>query len=256
MAIPQATGKGQRQSVSLRAFTCGWFTQPRSFFIDGADDGPVRSPVPAYLIEHRKGLALFDTGYGAKVRRLFGNAPGIELTEQDDIAARLIEADIDPGRIDWIVNSHFHLDHCGGNAQIPNATVIIQQAEIEAARRNGDSILYDPELYDTGQPFIAIAGEHDLFGDGSVMVFPTPGHTRGHQSVKVALPGGPVVLAGDCCYLKQSLDELRTSPGDDDPVVALATLRRLSGMRDQGTRIFYGHDGRFWRDIPQGKALR
>jgi Zn-dependent hydrolases, including glyoxylases len=243
-------------SVGLRAFTCGWFVQPKSFFIMGAGDEPIRSPVPAYLIEHPKGLALFDTGYGPKIRRLFGSAPGIEVTEQDDIAARLIEAGIDPAKINWIVNSHFHLDHCGGNVQIPNATVVVQRSEIEAARRSSDSILYDAELYDTGQPFLAVSGEHDLFGDGTVIVFPTAGHTRGHQSIKLGLPSGDVVLAGDCCYLKQSLDELQISPGDDDPEQARLTLKRLSAMRHRGTRIFYGHDGDFWQGIAQGTLLR
>lgn len=240
---------------TLRAFTCGWFTQPLSFFLRNAGDTPVRAPVPAYLVEHPKGMALFDTGFAQKMRVLYGAGHGLELTECDDVATRLIAAAVDPAQIRWIVNSHFHVDHCGGNSQIPNATVIVQRAELEAARAGLGSPLYDWELFDTGQPVLAIDGEHDVFGDGSVVVFPTLGHTPGHQSLRVRLPRGDVILAGDCCYLKQSLDELRTSSGDDDPEQALATLRHLHALRAKGTRIFYGHDGDFWRSVPQGEAI-
>jgi N-acyl homoserine lactone hydrolase len=79
---------------------------------------------------------------------------------------------------------------------------------------------------------------------------PTYGHTPGHQSAIVKLPGGDVLLAADCCYLQDNLDTLRTSPGDSDPQMALDTLRRLSAMRDRGTRIFYGHDRTFWQTLP------
>ena len=63
--------------------------------------------------------------------------------------------------------------------------------------------------FDTGQTFVQISGEHDLFGDSTVTVFPTLGHTPGHQSMRIRLASGHVVLAGDCCYLKRSLDLLR-----------------------------------------------
>lgn len=243
-------------AVKLRALTCGWFTQPASFFLKGADETPLRSPVPAYVIEHPRGLCVFDTGFSPKMRLLYGGQPMLELTEADDIACRLAAVGISPDRIQWIVNSHFHLDHCGGNAQLPNATVIIQRRELELARDSHGSMLYDKDLFDTGQPVLEIDGEHDLFGDGSVVAFPTYGHTRGHQSLKVRLPSGDVVLAGDCCYLKRSLDELRPSSGDEDEETALATLRRLASLRSGGTRIFYGHDGGFWKTIPQGEVLR
>ena len=247
-------------SVTLRAFTCGWLHLPVSFFIEGGEQTVLRSPVPAYLIEHPRGRVLFDTGLTVRARLLIdeqvsAGRQNFEFDEGTDIAARLRAIDIDPARIDWIVNSHLHSDHCGGNEAIPNASVVIQHRELVVARAQAGSMLYDDQSFETGQPFLGIDGEHDLFGDGRVTVFPTYGHTPGHQSMRVSLASGNVILTGDCCYLKRSLDELRTSPADVDKEQAAATLRRLRALRASGARIFYGHDGVFWKDVAQGVAL-
>jgi glyoxylase-like metal-dependent hydrolase (beta-lactamase superfamily II) len=247
-------------ALGFHAFTCGWFQSPLSFFLGGEDRKILRSPIPAYLIDHPKGRALFDTGLGLRFRRsideLLGpDATGFEFDESADIAARLRAIDVDPSTIRWIINSHFHADHCGGNASIPNATIIVQSRELAAAQVSAGGKLYDRADFDLGHPILAIDGEHDVFGDDSVVIFPTFGHTPGHQSARVRLPGGDVVLAADCCYLERSLDELRTSPGDADPAQALETLRRLAAMRARGTRIFYGHDAEFWKSLPQGRAI-
>ncbi len=248
-------------SVKLRAFTCGWFQSPASFFVGGEDRSILRSPIPAYLIEHPKGLALFDTGLGARFLRPAGErlAPdgvGFEFSESVSVAARLNAVGIDPDTIQWIINSHFHSDHCGGNSWIPNATIVIQNRELVAADAGAGSKLYSRADFDVGQPVFAIDGEHDLFGDGTVVVFPTHGHTPGHQSAKIKLSDGEVVLAADCCYLERSLNELLTSPSDVDAEEAMATLKRLSAMRARGTRIFFGHDGGFWKTVPQGSPIQ
>lgn len=248
-------------TVTLRAFTCGWFYAPVSFFIDGGDDTVLRAPIPAYLIEHPKGRALFDTGLALRVRPLAqaearAGRKTFEFDDGADIGAQLRAAEIDPRSVAWIVNSHLHTDHCGGNEAAPNARVLIQKSELAPARDLSGGPLYDRRDFDTGQPYVQICGEHDLFGDGSVTVFPTFGHTPGHQSMRLRLAGGHVVLAGDCCYLKRSLDLLRASPGDADQAQALATLRRLHELRCTGERIFYGHDGEFWQGVAQGVAQR
>jgi len=134
--------------------------------------------------------------------------------------------------------------------------VIIQRPEWDAARQGADGRTYHKDDFDHGHPVLAIQGEHDLYGDGSVLLFPSYGHTPGHQCARVKLPKGDVVLAADCCYLKRSLDELRVSPLNVDRELSLQTLRQLRELRDRGTRIFYGHDGDFWRSLPQGTPLQ
>jgi N-acyl homoserine lactone hydrolase len=247
-------------TVTVRAFTCGWIQSPLTFFLGGHDKTVIRAPVPAYLIEHPKGLALFDTGLGARFQRdieerLGPEQTGFEFDEHSDIAARMRAVGIDPASVAWIINSHFHADHCGGNASIPNATVIVQSRELAKARAEEGSQLYKAEDFAVGHPIKAIEGELDLFGDGTVRIVPTPGHTPGHQSAIVRLASGDVLLAADCCYLQRSLERLQVSPSDDDPATALKTLQRLAALRQRGTRIFFGHDPEFWKTVPVGIAI-
>jgi glyoxylase-like metal-dependent hydrolase (beta-lactamase superfamily II) len=247
--------------LELYAFTCGIFQSTKSFFVAGDGDDIVRSPVPAYLIDHPKGLALFDTGLNLRHRRAAGaelraDEQGFDMEDTSDIGARLIAIGIDPGKVRWIINSHLHADHCGGNASIPNATLIIQSAELAAARACDQPLLYNPADYDLGHSILPLSGEHDLYGDGSVTIFPTPGHTPGHQSVRVRLKDGDVVLTADCCYLKRNLDELVVPALNVDVEASMQTLKMLRRLRDSGTRIFYGHDRTFWTTVPQGVAIR
>ena len=100
-----------------------------------------------------------------------------------------------------------------------------------------------------------IDGEYDVFGDQSVTIIPTFGHTPGHQSARIRLANGPVILAADCCYLKRSIDEMRLSRGNWDAETSLETLRRLRSFREIGVRLFYGHDAEFWKAVPQATSL-
>lgn len=249
-----------KSAPTLYAFNCGWFQCRPGFFIEGETGDYLRGPVPSYLIEHPKGKALFDTGMGVRYRREMENALppdkfGLQWFEGQEIAARLRAIGVDPASIDWVINSHLHIDHCGGNASLPNATVIVQAAELEAAQANETAGLYEAEDYATGQPVKAIEGEHDLFGDGSVRIVPTFGHTPGHQSVIVKLAKGEALLAGDCCYTERNLDMMKMLPSTVDMAEGLRSLERLAALRRAGTRILFGHDGRQWAGVVEGVAL-
>ena len=246
--------------LRLYAFTCGWLTGPLGLFLRG-ESGRLRVPVPCYLVDHPRGRLLFDSGMHPALAedaeaRIGDEAKifSVELATGEDVAPRLEAVDLDPGRIDWVVNSHLHFDHAGGNALLPNARVLLQKAEWEAAR-DPDGIaanFYHPVDYDTGQEVVTVEGEHDVFGDGSVVCVPTPGHTPGHQSLRVRLAGGDVVLTGDACYLRRTLEALHLPAIAHDEAAMLRSLERLRALRDAGARIFYGHDPEFWAKVPQG----
>jgi len=116
-------------TIKLYAFTCGTVTGDFGRLLQGGE-GNITLPVPVYLIEHRNGLALFDTGLhpdcqrdppgrlGARLAELFQ----IKFRAGDEVSARLAAIGRDPAEIDLLINSHFHFDHVGGNALIPNAT--------------------------------------------------------------------------------------------------------------------------------------
>lgn len=246
-------------SVELYAFTCGFLTIPRAFMLEG-EDGLITVPVPSYLIVHPKGRVLFDSGLhaatqsdpAAYVGELIARYHDFHFEVGEDIAARLAAFGTDPGKIDYVVNSHLHFDHCGGNALLPNATVLLQRRELDHARAVASNQGYLTTDWDTGQPIRTIDGEHDLFGDGQIVCLPTYGHTPGHQSLRVRTEkGGEFVLCGDACYLRDSLEQMRTPGVIADKEAALAVFRRFREMQARGATIMFGHDPEFWKSVPQ-----
>jgi glyoxylase-like metal-dependent hydrolase (beta-lactamase superfamily II) len=248
--------------VKLFAFTCGWVTGPTSGFLSGVE-GRLRVPVPCFLIEHPRGRVLFDTGLHPELRtgaaRRLGRLTAmfdVELPAGEDIGGRLESLGVDPAGIDWLVTSHLHFDHVGGNACVPNAKVLVQRREWDAghdpdARRAN---AYNTADYDLGHDVRAVDGEHDLFGDGRIVCLPTHGHTPGHQSLRVRLDDREVVLAADACYLRRTLETLHLPGVVHDPDAMLASLRLLRALRDAGARIVYGHDPDDWAGVPQAPA--
>ena len=244
-------------SIKLYAMTCGWLTMPLGDILAG-EDGMIRIPVPAYLIDHPKGRILFDSGMHKTTiddahGRLGRQADyfGVEFQAGEDIEARLNTIDLDVGDVDMLINSHLHFDHAGGNDAIPNSPVVVQAREWEAgmdadlAHRNG----FDKQDYDTGQDVKLVDGTHDIFGDGSVTCIPTFGHTPGHQSVLLKLESGEVLLAGDACDLKRSLENLHLPKYAHDKAEMLASMNQIKALQIRGARVFYGHDPIFWETI-------
>ena len=250
-------------TVRLFAFTCGRLGGELGYLMEGGE-GKVELPIPAYLIEHPKGRMLFDAGMhpdcqhdpagrlGRRATQLFS----FDYRPGEEISARLEAIGRDPAGIDLIINSHFHFDHVGGNALIPNATMMVQRREWEAGM--------DPDIaaqrgfnrrdFDLGHKVTLLDGEHDVFGDGSVVCLPTHGHTPGHQSLKVRLDSGDIVLAADSCYFCRTLRERRLPQNVDDREAMLASLDRLARLEASGARIFFGHDAEFWKNVPQAPA--
>lgn len=249
-------------SLTVYAFTCGWLTVPTALLLEG-ESGSLTVPVPAYLLAHPRGYALFDSGLHVDTqtdadRRLGRLAPfhTVHFSPGEEIAARLATLDVAPERIDYLINSHLHFDHCGGNAQLANATLIVQRPEWQAAHDADliERVYYAPPDYDHGHRLLTVDGEHDVFGDGAVVCVPTYGHTPGHQSLRVRVGGEDVVLTGDACYLRRTLETLHLPTAVYDREQMLTALHRLRRLRDQGTVIVTGHDPEMWQTIPQAPA--
>jgi glyoxylase-like metal-dependent hydrolase (beta-lactamase superfamily II) len=151
------------------------------------------------------------------------------------------------------VTSHLHFDHVGGNASLPNARVVVQRREWEAGR-DPDLVrrnYYDPRDYDLGQDLLLLDGEHDLFGDGSVVCVPTYGHTPGHQSLRLRTGSGELVLTADACYLRRTLERLQLPGTVFDRDAMLASLQRLRALESAGARLLFGHDAEQWQSLPR-----
>lgn len=248
-------------SIKLHGFTCGWITAPMAAFVEG-EEGSITAPVPAYLIEHPKGRVVFDTGlpFGVTTDKegLLGKfVAGIyefDLAPAQMIDKRLESLGADPARIDTVVNSHLHFDHCGANELLPNARLVVQKREAEAARSAKPDGGFSSRAKIDDRDVQEIDGEHDLFGDGSVVLFPTYGHTPGHQSLKLACDDGTVVLAGDCCYFHRTLSDLKLPGFGHDRDAQREAVQRLRKMELEGARIIAGHDPAQWPDRASGDA--
>ena len=127
-------------TVKLFAFTCGWLEGISARLMEGGE-GRVELPIPAYLIEHPKGIALFDTGmhpdcqHDPAGRVGAARRPNCSRSTTDQARKSVPGWRRSAGtrrEIDLVINSHFHFDHVGGNALIPNATMIVQRREWEA----------------------------------------------------------------------------------------------------------------------------
>ena len=245
--------------MKLYAMTCGWLIGPMGNFLAGAE-GQIRVPVPSFLIDHPNGPVLFDTGMHPQTQT---DAPGrlggitriftVEFAAGEEVSARLAALDIDAARVRYLITSHLHFDHTGGNALIPNARLIVQRREWEAGH-DADQIkkqFYNPRDYQLGHDVLTVDGEHDVFGDGRVVCFPTYGHTPGHQSLRLRLDDRTVVLTGDACYLRRTLDEMHLPAVVDDPDAMRRSLERLRALRDAGAMLIYGHDPGEWPHVAQ-----
>jgi N-acyl homoserine lactone hydrolase len=163
----------------------GGFLAPESY-------GPgERLVVNAWLVRHPEATILVDTG-------LAEGLPPEDVEKLAILRAPIREAlagiGVEPDEIDLVINCHLHADHAGGNVQFPNARILVQPAELAAAREPDYSVPAALNL-DAGQ-YEVRDGEHEPLP--GVRIVPTPGHSPGHQSVAIDTDAGRLVLAGQC----------------------------------------------------------
>jgi N-acyl homoserine lactone hydrolase len=184
-----------------------------------------------YAVVHRAGIVLFDTGMGI----------ADEETERHYAPTRvpldtaLEAAGIRSADVTLVVNCHLHFDHCGGNPSFAGRPVVCQRLELADARSIVDYTL--PDLVDhPGVNYLALDGDAELLP--GVHVWPTPGHTAGHQSLVVRLDDGTVVLAG------QSHPSAAAFSADVERRDASGWLARLLALDPR--RVLFAHDGSVW----------
>jgi len=231
--------------MRLERFLAGWLTVPAGIVRSGDDfDRPVRLPVPVYVIETETERILVDTGlHPAAVADLAAHygrpdAFGPFTPEQD----ASIADQLDLGTLTMVVLTHLHFDHASGLALVPSEVpLVVQRAEWEAGQdataiaRN----FFLPRDYAGAERELRLVdGDHDLLGDGSVELLLTPGHTPGHQSVRV----GNVVLGADVTHFAGGLDDRRFPIFGDDLEAQARSADRLRGLRDAGLTVVPGHD--------------
>ncbi|WP_188043291.1 N-acyl homoserine lactonase family protein [Changpingibacter yushuensis] len=157
-------------------------------------------PVYVHLIDHPDARVLVDTG----MTRLH---PAV--ADLDPRIRPLDKQDIDLTRIDIVVNTHLHFDHCGGNCLFPNTPIYVQRQELDDARTQNDYTIaewVDPP--DITLRYMPLEGEYELLT--GVRLIPAPGHTPGSQIVLVNDLEGPTIIAGDTAVWSVELDNPQT----------------------------------------------
>ena len=242
-------------TVRVTPLECGWITTDAGSMVTG-ETGRFRMPVGAFLVEHARGAVVFDTGMHPSLvhdtTRLGPLAPmfDVHLDGSGLMASRLGEAGMDPADVDIAVLSHLHFDHAGGLCQLPEARVLVQEKEWRAAFHPVlvEHGVYTPADVDLGHDRTLLDGEHDVFGDGSVRIVPTPGHTIGHQSLLVE---GRLLLVGDACYCRVALDRDALPAFSFDAERQRACFAWLREQEADGVQLVFSHDADQWRNLPE-----
>jgi N-acyl homoserine lactone hydrolase len=228
-------------------------------------------PINSYVIEHRDGLVLFDTGQdrasvtdpgyfpGGTTGFLYGRLARFEIGPQETLSAGLDRLGYAVGDVKTAVISHLHQDHIGGLAELSRADIVVSQAEwdtlssplpelrglmsrhIDLPGLRWHRITAEPADDPSVAPF---QSWHDLLGDGSLVLLPTPGHTPGSMSLLVRRPGRPpLMMVGDVTYDAHLL-EAGHVPGVGSRRRLRHTTTMINTMRQRypGLVILPAHD--------------
>jgi N-acyl homoserine lactone hydrolase len=232
-------------------------------------------PCPAFLIRHPSyGPFLVDTGLhssvaakpAANLGRIAARFAKPRLDPDETLPAQLRARGVDPREIGLVVMTHLHLDHASGMAEFPRATFVLTDSEWLSATTDRRPLArgYRPEQYDYVFDYrtVSYAGAgitsyssfghtFDLFGDGSVRLASTPGHTVGHQSVICRLRDRDFVIAGDAIYTIGQLADAPLAPRPIDPHTYRRSLQELRLFHRQYPQavIVPGHDPEHWQTI-------
>ncbi len=203
-------------------------------------ESPGPCEVLAFVVRDGDSTFLIDTGVGegsAVIEALY-------KPRRAELRETLAGHGILPGRISAIINSHLHFDHCGNNRLFPGVPIFVQRAEYEAA---GAAHYTVPAwLHFERSDYHVVQGRLQL--SPHVELFPTPGHTPGHQSVVVRTSSGPQVIVAQAAYTSAEFEAYRVpAAGRHDAWCAesyVASLAALHALRP--VRAFFSHDPSSW----------
>jgi glyoxylase-like metal-dependent hydrolase (beta-lactamase superfamily II) len=196
-----------------------------------------------YLVKHAQGWFLWDTGIPDAVAAMpNGLAPAdpkaVYWRRPKTLAAQLDELGVKPSDIKTMAISHTHPDHIGNVEMFPTSMLYVQKAEYEWPGADG-APRFKPE-----HPVTKLEGDRDIFGDGSLTLLSTPGHTPGHQSLLVKLPNtGAVVLSGDAVHFKDNWDNRRVPALNFNKEQTQAAMQKIADtLTKENAQLWINHD--------------
>jgi N-acyl homoserine lactone hydrolase len=234
----------------------------------------VEAPVISFLVEHPgAGRVLVDTGFHPSVamapHEAFGRLAGVVIKDVsmepgEAVSAQLRAMGIQPSEVSNVVMTHLHSDHASGISEFPDARFVVSTTEWAAAGSGGRTKGYWDRQYDhafdwrtldfqspEAGSFSTFARSFDLFGDGSVRVVSTPGHTAGHMSVILRLREREALLTGDAAYTERTIADTALPYRMEDEHRFRRSLReiQLYSREHPGALVITGHDMPQWRRL-------
>jgi N-acyl homoserine lactone hydrolase len=251
------------REVRLYAMDCGQIDvkDMGPFFSDtGELDGrPGRLSDPCFLIRHPKGAMIWDTGLGDKIAESKEGVDnpvfGIHLSVAIKLADQLNLLGLTPADITYVAFSHFHFDHTGNAGLFTHAIWIVNKNELANAAQSPVPLSIDPGIAAEASEMKLqlIDGDYDVFGDGSVRILKTPGHTPGHQSLEIQLKNsGTVLLTGDLYHQRESR-KLRLVPAlNYERADTLASIDRFERIaKNTKAHVVIQHDQQDFQALPK-----
>ncbi|MEZ5829559.1 MAG: N-acyl homoserine lactonase family protein [Dongiaceae bacterium] len=237
--------------------------------------GELRFPCYAVLVDHPDGRYMFDTGYDFDhVMRVLPFEKPIQDKKQT-IPGLLAEIGLKTDDVNYVINSHYHFDHCGGNKHLHKACTICHAKELEASgncqpfehlgysdltfapelrkkKAAGKELPPDPALDMYTPTFQTLSGDQEIAK--GLWLFETPGHTAGHYSMMVELKNRrPMLFSADACYSKKNMDMMCISSFHLDPVASLKSMQRLKDLAAKyDAELFYSHDPESFKSYQTG----
>jgi len=244
--------------MRIYAFHCGGEAADMAAFdpFDPEVGTKIDIPYFFYLVRHEKGNVLFDSGAHPSLAtdpraRLGDEADNweIKMGPEDGVLDHLGKVGLGPGDISHVIHSHLHYDHAGGIEFFPDTPIVVQRDELAFAH---DPPVYQAGLYVKadfdvpGVRWLEVDGEHDLFGDGKLVLIPTPGHSKGHQSLVVKLESRTVILLADAAYLVEKMRARALPAVVWSPDHMVASWERIEALeRELGADLVATHDLKF-----------
>jgi N-acyl homoserine lactone hydrolase len=269
----EAYGQSQKpasapaEEVKAYAFTCGILkTQTQYMLKDTRVGTPMDIPVTFFVIKHGKDWVAFDTGNNAMVAKdpvAYWGEPVTKayfpvMKDYEEFQVQIKKLGITPKDLKACILSHGHLDHAGAidNFKGTEVPIYLQKKELDIVKKavaTGERTAYIPSDFKVMNELNIkpVDGVFDVFGDKTVVVFPTPGHTDGHQSLLVRQSNGkPLVLAADAMYtLENMLEAIPPGLAMDIPG-ATQGLYIFKAMQYIGADVVPSHDPEYWTKRP------
>jgi glyoxylase-like metal-dependent hydrolase (beta-lactamase superfamily II) len=214
--------------LTLTRIDCGTAAQPTDVGQRFSDtfaykDLKLTFTYSCYLIKHGDEYMVWDTGFTPGTNP---NAPKVGIVD------RLTELKVTPEQVKYVGISHFHADHTGQLAPFTAATLFIGKGDWDQvtspAPMQGANVAGFKSWIDEKRKVEPLSGDKDVFGDGSVIVLRTPGHTPGHSSLLVKLKEmGPVLLSGDAAHFRENYESTGVPSFNFDRAATISSIERM-----------------------------